>query len=90
MNIYVSNLAPSVQDEELNQLFSAFGTVSSAKVILDKLSRQSRGFGFVEIDNSEAAEQSIAALNGSTQNGQVLKVVEARPKEERPRRTNSW
>ena len=90
MNIYVSNLAPSVQDEELGQLFATFGTVSSNKVIFDKISKQSRGFGFVEMDNEEAAQQSIAELNGTMNNGQILKVVEARPKEDRTNRNNNW
>ncbi len=88
MNIYVSNLGFNVQDADLEQLFTGFGAVSSAKVIMDKLTNQSRGFGFVEMPDDEAAKSAIEALNGTSTDGRSIKVVEARPREERPR--NKW
>jgi RNA recognition motif-containing protein len=89
MNIYVSNLGFNVQDEDLKQLFTAYGTVSSAKVIIDKLSNQSRGFGFVEMSDDEAAQRAIDELNGTSKEGRAMKVMEAKPREEKPR-TNRW
>lgn len=65
MNIYVSNLGFNVQDAELKQLFNAYGEVSSAKVIMDKFTNQSRGFGFVEMPDDAAAQKAITELNGS-------------------------
>jgi RNA recognition motif-containing protein len=88
MNIYVSNLGFNVQDADLERLFTGFGAVSSAKVIMDKLTNQSRGFGFVEMPDDEAAKSAIEALNGTSTDGRSIKVVEARPREERPR--NKW
>lgn len=89
MNLYVSNLGPNVKDENLKQLFAAHGTVSSAKVIIDKFSNQSRGFGFVEMPDDTEAQNAINALNGSSNDNRFIKVSEARPREERPR-TNKW
>ncbi|MBY0478448.1 MAG: RNA-binding protein [Chitinophagaceae bacterium] len=89
MNIYVSNLGFNVQDADLQQLFASFGTVSSAKVIMDKMTNQSRGFGFVEMPDDAAAQTAVDALNGSTTDGRTIKVVEARPREEKPR-SNRW
>jgi len=85
MNIYVSNLAFNVQDEDLRQFFTPFGEVTSAKIIMDKMSNQSRGFGFVEMSNDEASRKAIEELNGSTVEGRMIKVMEARPKEDKPR-----
>ena len=87
MNIYVSNLGFNVQDDELKQLFAAYGNVSSAKVIMDKLTNQSRGFGFVEMSDDTAAKKAVSELNGQSNDGRSLKVSEARPREERPRNT---
>ena len=87
MNIYVSNLGFNVQDEELKTLFAAYGSVSSAKVIMDKLTNQSRGFGFVEMSDDTAARKAVSELNGQSNDGRSLKVSEARPREERPRNT---
>jgi RNA recognition motif-containing protein len=84
MNIYVSNLGFNTQDEDLKQLFATYGDVSSAKVILDKFTRQSRGFGFVEMPDDSAAKTAIGELNGSLSDGKNIKVVEARPREDRP------
>ncbi|MEI6950452.1 RNA-binding protein [Paraflavisolibacter sp. H34] len=89
MNIYVSNLSFNVQDEDLRKLFTSFGEVASAKVITDKLSGQSRGFGFVEMAEATAGQEAIAELNNGLMDGRNIKVAEARPKEDRPARTNS-
>ncbi|MFT3843526.1 MAG: RNA-binding protein [Lacibacter sp.] len=90
MNLYVSNLGPNVKDEDLKQLFAAYGSVSSSKVIIDKFSNQSRGFGFVEMPDDTEAQKAIAALNGSSNDSRFIKVSEARPREERPRTNNNW
>ena len=82
MNIYVSNLGFSVNDQDLKNLFAAYGTVSSAKVIMDKMTSQSRGFGFVEMPDEEAAKKALNELNGSMADGRSIKVTEARPREE--------
>ncbi len=70
-------------EDELNALFSEFGSVSSAKIITDKYSGRSKGFGFVEMDNDAEAEAAIEALNDSDQNGRNLRVNQARPREDR-------
>ncbi|MER3463870.1 MAG: RNA-binding protein [Chitinophagaceae bacterium] len=84
MNIYVSNLGFNVKDEDLKQFFTPYGDVTSAKVISDKFSGQSRGFGFVEMADNAAAQKAIIELNESMQDGRSIKVTEARPKEDRP------
>ena len=86
MNIYVSNLGSNVKDDELLGLFKDFGAVSSAKVIIDKLSNQSRGFGFVEMPDDNAAQKAIKEINGNMVDGRPIKVSEARPKENRSNR----
>ena len=83
MNIYVGNIAWSMTEDELSALFSEFGSVSSAKIITDKYSGRSKGFGFVEMDNDAEAEAAIEALNDSDQNGRNLRVNQARPREDR-------
>ncbi len=83
MNIYVSNLGSNLRDEELKNMFAGFGMVSSAKVIVDKFSNQSKGFGFVEMPDRTAAEKAIRELNGTMADGRAINVSEARPKEER-------
>ncbi len=90
MNIYVSNLGFNMQDEDLNQLFAAHGTITSCKVIMDRMTNQSRGFGFVEMANDAEANTAIEALNGTSVDGRSIKVVEARPREEKPRTNNRW
>jgi RNA recognition motif-containing protein len=82
MNIYVANLNYSVSNEQLQQLFEGFGEVSSAKVILDRETGRSRGFGFVEMTNDAEANQAIEKLHQSEHVGKVLNVTEARPKTE--------
>jgi len=84
--IYVGGLPYSVTDEELEKLFSAHGTVESAKVIMDKYTNRSRGFGFVEMSSDEEAQAAIDHLNGSELAGRNLTVNVARPREDRPRR----
>uniref|UniRef100_A0A7C4KII4 RNA-binding protein n=1 Tax=Anaerolinea thermolimosa TaxID=229919 RepID=A0A7C4KII4_9CHLR len=83
MNIYVGNLPFNTSEEELRSAFAAFGEVSSAAVIKDQFTGQSRGFGFVEMPKKEEAEAAINSLNGKEFNGRPLKVNEARPREER-------
>lgn len=83
MRIYVGNLAHEVTDTELSEAFAAHGTVASAKVIVDRDSGQSRGFGFVEIEDKAAAEAAIGALNGQDFHGRSLAVNEARERTDR-------
>jgi RNA recognition motif-containing protein len=83
MNIYVSNLSFHTTDEHLKELFQAFGNVSSAKVIMDKITNRSRGFGFVEMQDEEAAKEAMKQLEGKEIEGKQLSIKEARPKEER-------
>ncbi|HEY6503832.1 MAG TPA: RNA-binding protein [Chitinophagaceae bacterium] len=83
MNIYVSNLGYNFGDDGLNKMFAAYGAVSSARVIMDKATGQSRGFGFVEMADDTAAQKAIAELNGTMADGRPIKVSEAKPKEER-------
>jgi len=85
MNIYVSNLSFNVQDEDLREFFTPYGEVSSAKVITDKFTGKSRGFGFVEMADNAAAQKAIAELDNGTVDGRTIKVMEAKPKEDRPR-----
>jgi RNA recognition motif-containing protein len=86
MNIYVSNLSFNVQDEDLRAFFTPYGEVTSAKIITDRESGRSRGFGFVEMSDDSAARKAIAELNDATVEGRAIKVTEARPKEDRPAR----
>ena len=83
MNIYVANLSFDLQDEDLKKFFIPYGEVTSAKIIVDKMTDRSRGFGFVEMTNAEEGEKAIAALNGNQVGGRTLNVNEARPKVER-------
>ena len=83
MNIYVSNLSFNVQDEDLKEYFAEYGEVSSAKVITDKISNRSRGFGFVEMADDVAAQKAIQELDGATVDGRAIKVNVAKPREER-------
>jgi RNA recognition motif-containing protein len=87
MNIYVSNLSFNVQDEDLRDFFTPYGEVTSAKIINDKLTGKSRGFGFVEMSDRTASAKAIAELDGSTVDGRDIKVMEAKPREDRPART---
>lgn len=82
MNIYVGNLAWGVRDEDLRSAFERFGSVDSAKVIMDRESGRSRGFGFVEMSNKEEGDNAIKAMNGTDLEGRPLRVNEAQPRAE--------
>ena len=82
--LYVGSLPYSTTEQQLSELFSQHGTVQSAKVITDRYTGQSRGFGFVEMATGEEAQKAIAALNGAALGGRTLVVNEARPQEKRP------
>ena len=82
MNIYVGNLSYDVLEENLRQAFEAFGQVSSATIVKDKYSGQSKGFGFVDMPSSEEARSAINQLNGKELKGRTLNVNEARPRTE--------
>ncbi len=88
MNIYVGNLALNVTEGDLQQAFEAFGEVTSAKIIKDKYSGESRGFGFVEMPAKAEAQSAIDGLNEKELKGRALKVNEARPQKNRDRRDN--
>ena len=88
MNIYVSNLSFNVQDEDLREFFTPYGEVSTAKIITDRETGRSRGFGFVEMSDDAASKKAIAELNDATVEGRTIKVMEAKPKEDRPARSN--
>ena len=81
MNIYVGNLSWGLKDQDLANLFAPFGEVTSAKIVTDKFTQRSKGFGFVEMPNDEQAQAAIAQLNGSEIEGRNLVVNESRPKE---------
>jgi len=81
--LYVGNLPYSVRDETLQELFSQYGAVRSAQVIMDRESGRSKGFGFVEMDNDAEAQAAIDGLNGKPHDGRPLTVNEARPREDR-------
>ncbi|HNR33049.1 MAG TPA: RNA-binding protein [Candidatus Hydrogenedentes bacterium] len=86
MNIYVGNLSYNTTDASLRQAFEQFGAVDSANVVMDRATNRSRGFGFVEMSDDNAARAAIEALNGSDLDGRSLRVNEARPREDRPPR----
>ena len=82
MNIYVGNLSWGLKDQDLANLFTPYGEVASAKIVMDKFTQRSKGFGFVEMPNDEQAQAAIAQLNGSEVEGRNLVVNESRPKED--------
>lgn len=82
MNIYVGNLAPDTTEDELRQAFAEYGQVVSAKIIKDRYTFESRGFGFVEIPNKAQATEAMEKLNGAELGGNILRVNEARPRRE--------
>lgn len=84
MNIYVGNLAYSLQDDELQEIFAEYGAVVSAKIIIDKMTNKSKGFGFVEMSNDDEARNAIEHLNQAELEGRTLIVNEARERTERP------
>jgi RNA recognition motif-containing protein len=81
MNIYVGNLSWGLKEQDLADLFSPFGEVASAKIVMDKFTNRSKGFGFVDMPNDEQAQAAISQLNGSEVDGRNLVVNESRPKE---------
>ena len=88
MNIYVSNLSFNVHDEDLRDFFAPFGEVTSAKIINDRETGRSRGFGFVEMSDDNAARKAIAELNGGSVEGRTISVTEAKPREEKQGRSS--
>ena len=90
MNIYVSNLPFAVTDEDLRSYFADYGEVSSAKIIMDKYTNRSKGFGFVEMSDDAAGQKAIAELDGATVEGRAIRVAVAKPREERPARSNAY
>lgn len=86
MNIYVGNVKYEMTENELRDMFSAYGEVASARIISDKDTGRSKGFGFVEMPNDSEAKVAIESTNEKEINGRTLKVNEARPREERPKR----
>jgi RNA recognition motif-containing protein len=85
--LYVGNLPYTVRDEDLNQAFSAFGSVNSAKVMMERETGRSKGFGFVEMGSDAEAQSAIQGMNGQSLGGRSLVVNEARPMEPRPPRS---
>jgi cold-inducible RNA-binding protein len=89
MNIYVGNLSKDVSDEDLNNLFSEYGQVTSAKVIRDMFSQETRGFGFVEMPGNTEAQKAIDELNGKELKGKNILVNEARPRRDSRKRNDN-
>ena len=85
MNIYVGNLPYKISDADLRELFAAYGEVSSVSMVKDKMTGQSKGFGFVEMPNAAEASAAIQGLNEKAVQGRNIKVNEAKPREDRPR-----
>ena len=83
MNLYISNLSYNISDEDLRLLFADYGEITSAKVIMDRETGRSRGFGFVELSDDELAKKAIEALNQASYDGKVINITEARPREDR-------
>ena len=88
MNIYVSNLSFNVADEDLRDFFAEYGEITSAKIIMDRATGRSRGFGFVEMPNEEEAKKAIQELDGGVVEGRTISVTVAKPREERPNNNN--
>ena len=86
--IYVGNISFNAQENDLQDLFAQYGEVLSVNIIVDRFTNQSKGFGFVEMADDNAATAAISALNGAQLNNRELKVNEARERTERPRRDN--
>ena len=89
MNLYVGNLSYDMTDADLQQVFEEYGTVNKVNIIMDRDSGRSKGFGFVEMESSESGEKAVQELDGQEVKGRNLKVNQARPREESPRR-QSW
>ncbi|MDR0982375.1 MAG: RNA-binding protein [Culturomica sp.] len=89
MNIYISNLNYSIQDADLKELFAEYGEVTSAKVIKDRETNRSRGFGFVEMPNEAEGQKAIDELNQAQYEGKTINVNVAKPREDKPRFNNN-
>ena len=83
MNLYISNLSYNISYADLRQLFADYGEITSAKVIMDRETGRSRGFGFVELSDDELAKKAIEELNQASYDGKVINITEARPREDR-------
>ena len=83
MNLYISKLPYNISDADLRQLFADYGEITSAKVIMDRETGRSRGFGFVELSDDELAKKAIEELNQASYDGKVINITEARPREDR-------
>ena len=90
MNIYVGNLPYRMVDEDLENLFKTYGEVSESRVVTDRDTRRSKGFGFVEMPNDAEGEEAIKQLDGKEVDGRNIKVNVAKPKEDRPRRPQRY
>jgi len=90
MNIYVGNLSYSSTEESLRSHFEQYGEVSSVKVITDRETGRSRGFGFVEMPNPDEGKKAIEELDGKELDGRALRVNEAKPRTDRPNKRDSW
>jgi len=88
--LYVGNLPYTVRDEDLQQSFGAFGSITSAKVMMERDTGRSKGFGFVEMGSDAEAQAAIAGMNGQSLGGRAITVNEARPMEARPPRTGGF
>ena len=86
MNIFIAGLSYRINDADLKELFSEYGDLASSKVIMDKQTGRSKGYGFVEIEDEATARKAIEELNGAEYDGRTISVSEARPREEKPRR----
>ena len=87
MNIFVAGLSYQINDADLKELFEEYGTISSAKIITDRDTGRSKGYGFVEMEDEAEGQRAIEELNGAEYDGRTLSVSEARPRTERPART---
>ena len=87
MNIYVGSLSYNVTEDSLKEMFAEFGEVESAKIIMDRYTNRSKGFGFVEMPNNSEADQAIKALNGKMIDGRNIKVNQAKPGGKRPKKS---
>jgi RNA recognition motif-containing protein len=85
MNIYAGNLLRNLSEDELRQVFETYGTVQTAAIIKDKISGESRGFGFVEMPNADEAQKAVSGLNGRDFKGRAMTVNEAKPRTDAPR-----
>jgi RNA recognition motif-containing protein len=90
MNIYVGNLSYKMTDEDLGKLFNTFGSVSESKIVIDRETGRSKGFGFVEMPNQAEGEEAIRQLDGKEIEGRSIKVNVAKPKEDKPRRSQRY